>query len=148
MLLRKLAKGEPRPWDRETMTKMKNNTQKEVYLNLNQVPAGWVDERFRKKLHTWNLQGIQRHNAEAAAKEIKALGKVTPPRVHAAVLRTIHGRWLTKRRTGLHGMCIRTSCTCARTYEPTYVHKYVRTNFMQSSLGQVACRGIGNGSHY
>ena len=54
--------------------------------------------RIREKLQRWRLTGIERTTATRCAKMFTVLKKLTPPRVVAAVWKTMWNGWTTGRR--------------------------------------------------
>ena len=134
-LTKELAKNEPRPWTPQTFSKVRKNTQKAAYNLLNNRPAGWGVQRIRNNLNTWALpHGQPRQNAEAAAANLMHMGKLVPPRVHAASMSTIFGRWLTRRRMGRHGPC-RFGCDRGPCDIRHYVSCQVLRDFIRNNLG-------------
>ena len=62
-------------------------------------------DRMRHKLDRWQLGGLPRVVSERCHKSLTTLKKLLPPRVSAAVLRTMWNGWCTGRRFQQAGQC-------------------------------------------
>jgi len=105
--------GTPRPWDEKTRARQKAVFQKQVSraIKLAEQPNGIY--RIRHKLSRWfdkdrnrrdstsigfKLAGTPQHIATRCFRNLQMLPSLVPPRICAAVLRTIFNGWCTARR--------------------------------------------------
>ena len=99
-----LADGEPRPWSRNTLHKVRARFQKSVTGRLQEHSRYVAEERVRHNLHRFGYR--DRREAARALDRLQQLGKSAPPRVWAAVFGSLWNRWATARR------CQRTNSRC------------------------------------
>ena len=108
-----LSKGEPRPWNLSTYKVVRRGMQKHIIAPLK--PRS-LDKAFRLRRKLEKLQlSIFPGPAEFKIWEISnLLGVLTPPRVHAAALRSWLGGWTTLGRFQKSGWCSKCTwgCTC------------------------------------
>ena len=99
--------------------KLRRKFQSMVYTKLHQAAAPDVHQRFAHKLARWKLhqpshplhpqlsvkQSTPNWQARCAHNRLKAVARLTSPRVHAAVFGAVWNRWSTKKRYQLRGRC-------------------------------------------
>ena len=108
-----------RPNDHAHWRRIRRKFQSTIYTALHRNLAPDAHTRFRHKLSRWNLHQptlllheqlstIQRTpnwQARSSHQRLKAVAKLTTPRVHAALFGAIWNRWCTRRRFQLQGRC-------------------------------------------
>ena len=86
------------PLTRQMQRKVRRKTQSWFVSSLLKKDGTNIEERVRKKLARWKLEGLPGRNARKVTKQIGELRRLVPPRVRAATLSTIFNRWTTDRR--------------------------------------------------
>ena len=83
--------------------KVRKHTQKVICkaIRTNDLPD--AIGRVRHKLARWNLSGLPRVTAMRTTRMLKNLGRLVPPRVSAAVWKSMWNGWTTHRRFGRPG---------------------------------------------
>ena len=83
--------------------RIKGTFQSQVFNLLSNLNAPNAHERIRHKLGRWRgvpfgLSGLPGHYTQQVHNVLLHISKETPPRVHAAVFRTLFNGWCTSRR--------------------------------------------------
>ena len=84
--------------------------------------------RIRVKLKRWRLSGIELTTATRCARMLKDLPRCTPPRVVAAVWRTMWNGWTTSRRFQKTGSCL---LCCNSTVGDDSIEHYARCSVLR-----------------
>ena len=120
-----------RSWDAEDMAKIKNKFQKTAVAAIKQLFAPPARARIRAKLERWRgvpfgLTGQPGQYMYSIHRRLLLIAKEVPPRVHAAVFRTLFNGWCTRRRfqqrASTSNVC---AFKCSHTAEDSLEH-YVR----------------------
>ena len=85
---------------------VRRSFQKTLRLEIHAAQRPHHIPRLRHKLDRWDLPGLPAHNATITHQALIRLRNLVPPRVSAAVLRTIFNGWMTKRRFQVHAHCL------------------------------------------
>ena len=93
-----LAQHSPRPWPRPLFLSVRRRFQRAAFDALPPPPLQLLDERIRRKLARWNHGLFPRVAVQRFRKLMAAVCTATPPRVAAAVWRTLWNGWVTSRR--------------------------------------------------
>ena len=129
LMARQLSTDTPKQWRR-----IRRKLQSWVYAALHQRSAPDAHSRFAYKLSRWNLhattqplhdrlsvrQRTPNWQARCAQQRLRALAKLTTPRVHAAVFGAIWNRWCTLRRFQQRGHCR----LCQKTHTEDSIEHY------------------------
>ena len=90
--------------DREKgVRRVKKQTQKVTRLAIANHDLPNAEGRIRKKMARWKLAGLPRVTATRCTRLLKDLSRLVPPRVSAAVWRTMWNGWTTDRRFSVSG---------------------------------------------
>ena len=100
-----LAHSEMRPFTKAQQAIVCRGFQRAARSSLPPPAALHLERRLRHKLLRWEVSLFPRRRAERALRMLPALSRVVPPRVVAAVLRTLLNGWATHRRFQQHGDC-------------------------------------------
>ena len=128
--------------------KIRRKFQSMVYAKLHKAAAPNVHERFAHKLARWKLhqpshplhaqlsviQSTPNWQARCAHQRLKAVARLTAPRVHAAVFGAVWNRWNTKKRYQLRGRCR----LCQKPHTEDAIEHYVFCN----TVREVASRRL------
>lgn len=92
-----------RDWDKNSVKLIQKRLQSFALTKIKAAVLPNAAYRIRKKLDRWHnipygVQGLPGHYGPIIARRMKALSKVVPPRVSAAVFRGIWNGWVTHRR--------------------------------------------------
>ena len=122
------------PGDRaKGLRRVKKKTQKVTRLAVARHGLPNAEDRIRKKMARWKLAGLPRHTATRCARMLKNLLRLVPPRVSAAVWRTMWNGWTTKRRFQLAGH--RCLLGCQSPHNEDSIEHYARC-IVTRNLGQ------------
>ena len=106
-----LAQGQPRPWTPATARRVHRGFQRAAVVKIGRQEsfaiAAWP--LLRASLDQWQLNVLPGRRVDRLLAALHWLGKATPPRVVAALLRTITDCWITARRMPQR---VRTRCSC------------------------------------
>ena len=86
--------------------KMRRDFQRTVRSELSKLIPYEPIERIRHKLDRWSLCGMPGRTAKNTLVVLRELRKRVPPRVSAALLRSMFNGWCTERRFQRHGPCV------------------------------------------
>jgi len=98
-------------WDGEAVDKVKSSFQKFTLLAIKGMTTPNPNERIRYKVERWRnkpygLMGLPGHYMYSIHKVLLQISKEVPPRVHAAVYRTLFNGGCTSRRFQGSGKCL------------------------------------------
>ena len=85
---------------------MRKQWQKACYNVIRPPPAPGAVRRLRRRLDRWALQILPGRRVDRAVRLLRGLAVEAPPRVWAAVLRTLCNGWVTARRFQTTGNCV------------------------------------------
>ena len=97
-----LAGGQQRPWPRGVDRQVRKKFQKTLCHRLTSLEGvqaeAWLQHRVRHKMDRWRCAMLPRRRADRAYRVLQLLGSRVPPRVWAALWRTLWNGWATNRR--------------------------------------------------
>ena len=93
-----LAPDAQRPFTRDVTLRIRRRFQRAAFDALREVPIAWLHHRVRQKMDNWITPALPRHRADRAVDLFAALPKLAPPKIAAAMWRTLWNGWVTRHR--------------------------------------------------
>jgi hypothetical protein len=97
-VVQQLSNHAARPFTREVQARIDSGFPRATRAALRPSLDGGLQERMRHKLERWRTPQFPRVRATRAIRVLQMLAKLVPPRVVAALLRTLWNGWTTERR--------------------------------------------------
>ena len=110
------------------LIRVRKKFQKCVRLALGKKARPDAVARVRAKLCRWNLAGVPNITANRCTRTLDHLGRLVPPRVCAAVWKTIWNGWTTARRYQKKGNCL---LCCGGRYAEDSIEHYARCSVVR-----------------
>ena len=128
-----IAGGVPRPWTKPVADRVRRSFQRTAYHRILRTTAPDPEERMRRKLARWQLEGPAGVITRRVLANLRRLKALVAPRVSAACLSTLWNRWTTARRFQQRAAaCNRCVLGCGGTAEDSIEH-YARCATMRAA---------------
>ena len=93
-----LAKSVPRPYPKLVAIKIRKGFQRTTRAALQPLQHSGMAQDMRRKVERWRTPQFPRVHAQRAVRALQALRTLVPPRVIAALIRSLWNGWVTSRR--------------------------------------------------
>jgi hypothetical protein len=93
-----LAKGVPRPYPKLVAIKIRKGFQRTTRAALQPTQHSGMAQDMRRKVERWRTPQFPRVRAQRAVRALQTLRTLVPPRVIAALIRSLWNGWVTSRR--------------------------------------------------